>query len=57
MHTNIYTLLYPIQNNLYELREQVRIAGQYGETELRNTIEEKFNAYYSTYLSRTGQGQ
>ncbi len=46
-----------IQNNLYELREQMRIASQYGETELSSAIEEKFNAYYSTYLGRIGQGQ
>ena len=46
-----------IQNNLYELREQIRISGQYGETELNTAIEERFNTYYSNYLRIIGQGQ
>ncbi len=46
-----------IQNNLYELREQMRIAKDYGEQELNTAIEEKFNSYYSNFLSRMGQGQ
>ena len=43
--------------SLLELREQSRIANEYGVDELAKNIEEKFNSYYSTYLSRTGQVQ
>ncbi len=44
-----------IEDNLMELREQTRIANNNGETEFNKVIEEKFNAYYSNYLRRTGQ--
>lgn len=43
--------------SLLELREQSRIANENGVDELAKNIEEKFNSYYSTYLSRTGQVQ
>jgi len=46
-----------VQNNLYELREQMRIAEEFGEVELKNTIEERFNSLYSSFLGRMGQGQ
>jgi len=50
------TLGVTIQNNLYELREQVRIAKEF-EEELSKVIEEKFNTYASKYYGGLGQGQ
>jgi hypothetical protein len=45
----------PVQNSLIEMREQMRIAEEYGEDELKAKIEEKFNSYYTSYLTRSGQ--
>ncbi len=44
------------QNTLaYEMRDLIRIAEAYGQTELKEEFEAKLNQYYTTYLQLIGQ--
>ena len=45
-----------VQNNLYEVSEQIRIANQYGENELRTQFEASFQAWRTNLVQRIGLG-